>query len=143
MIRRKIRELGLEERVVLTGGLPPNDPRLIGLMQKACAVLLPSRSETFGLVILEAWAAGAVVVSSRTSGPEALIRDGDNGWLFNLDEPAQFQGAIDSAVRKPTLARDMAARGTVVSQQYGVSALAQRLSKLYEELIQQKQPCAM
>jgi starch synthase len=72
LIDRKIKELGLQERVLLTGGLPPNDPRLIGLMQESSALLLPSLSETFGLVILEAWAAGTVVVSSRTSGPSAL-----------------------------------------------------------------------
>ena len=37
LVHRKIQELGLQDRVLLTGGLPPNDPRLIGLMQESSA----------------------------------------------------------------------------------------------------------
>jgi alpha-maltose-1-phosphate synthase len=141
LIRRKIREFGAQDRVLLTGGLPPNDPRLIGLMQEASALLLPSLSETFGLVILEAWAAGTVVVSSRTSGPSALIRNGENGWLFGLDQNAPFHAAVDRTLTNPALARCMAERGAAISQEYSLSALAGRLKKLYEELIREKQ-CA-
>lgn len=141
LIWQCIKELGLGERVLLTGALPPNDPQLIGLMQEARAVLLPSRSETFGLVILEAWAAGAAVISSRASGPCALIRDGENGWLFDLEEPGRFHWAVDRALKDPSMARRMAAEGTAVSREYSLSALADRLRRLYEDLIQQKQ-CA-
>ena len=142
LVRRKIQELGLRENVLLTGGLPPNDPRLIGLMQEANALLLPSLSETFGLVILEAWAAGTVVVSSRASGPSALIRDGENGWLFSLDQSGPFHEAVDRALTDPALARRMARRGASISQQYSIAALAARLKNLYEELIREKQ-CAL
>jgi alpha-maltose-1-phosphate synthase len=141
LIRRKIQELGLQERVILTGGLPPNDPRLIGLMQESNALLLPSLSETFGLVILEAWAAGTVVVSSRASGPSALIRDGENGWLFCLDQSGQFHEAVDRVLTDPALARSMANQGAAITQQYSLTGLASRLKKLYEELIREKQ-CA-
>src|SRR5580658_9197284 len=127
LIGRKIKALGVEDRVILTGGLPPDDPRLIGLMQEAAALVLPSISETFGLVILEAWAAGSVVVSSRTSGPSALIRDRENGWLFSLDQAAAFQEAVDHALSDPALARRMAFRGAAVSQQYSLTTLAARL----------------
>jgi len=141
LIRRKIQEFGLQERVLLTGGLPPNDPRLIGLMQESNALLLPSVSETFGLVILEAWAAGTVVVSSRASGPSALIRDGENGWLFGLDQPGPFHAAIDRALTDRALAHRMAGHGAALSQQYSLAAVAGRLKKLYEELILENQ-CA-
>src|SRR5206468_2636620 len=79
LVEKRIRELGLEERVVLTGGMPPGDPRLVGLFQQAEVLLLSSVSETFGLVLLEAWAAGTAVISSRTSGASALIKPGVNG----------------------------------------------------------------
>jgi alpha-maltose-1-phosphate synthase len=141
LIQRKIQALGLQDRVLLTGGLPPNDPRLIGLMQEAHALVLPSLSETFGLVVLEAWAAGTVVVSSRTSGPSALIRDRENGWLFCLDQTAAFHEAIDRALSDPVLTRRMAIQGAAISQQYSLGALAGRLKSLYEELIREKQ-CA-
>jgi alpha-maltose-1-phosphate synthase len=141
LMQRKIKDFGLQDRVLLTGGLPSNDPRLIGLMQEAKALLLPSLSETFGLVILEAWAAGTVVVSTRTSGPSALVRDKENGWLFCLDQTAAFHEAVDRALSDPALAQHMASKGAAISQQYGLTALAGRLKNLYEELIREKR-CA-
>jgi glycosyltransferase involved in cell wall biosynthesis len=141
LLERKIHDLGLADRVLLTGGLPPNDPRLIGLMQEAVALLVPSISETFGLVILEAWAAGAVVISSRASGPSALIRDGETGWLFDLDQPGQFHAAIDCTLAAPRLAGCISKRGAAASLHYSVGAVACQLKHLYEELAQAKQ-CA-
>ncbi|HUD47880.1 MAG TPA: glycosyltransferase family 4 protein [Candidatus Baltobacteraceae bacterium] len=141
LIARKIESLGLGDRILMTGGLPPNDPRLIGLLQEAAAVVLPSVSETFGLVALEAWAAGTVVLSSRTSGPSALLRHGENGWLFALEEPRSFHQTLDLALSDVALARRMAGRGALVSQQHGLGVLAARLKKLYEQLIEEKR-CA-
>ena len=136
LIRQKIRTLGLDARVVLTGGLPPNDPRLIGLFQEAAAVVLPSVSETFGLVILEAWGAGAVVLSSRTSGPSALIQHGENGWLFDLGQPQTFHEALDRTFAQPELSREMVARGAALAAEHSLEATAARMKQLYSELVQ-------
>lgn len=139
MIERKIQELGLEGRVLLTGGLPPGDPRLVGLLQLADAVVLPSISETFGLVLLEAWAAGTVVISSRTSGATALIEHGKNGWLFDLEKPETFLRAIDSTLGDPALGKQLAACGAgLVSAKYNTFVLAGRMKNLYERLIEEK-----
>src|SRR5437762_2988778 len=81
----------------------PNDPRLIGLMQEARVLLLPSLSETFGLVILEAWTAGTMVLSSRTSGASALIEHGRNGWLFDLEKPEMFHEALERTLAEPAV----------------------------------------
>jgi glycosyltransferase involved in cell wall biosynthesis len=139
-IAKQIRELGLQSRVLLTGGLPQGDPRLIGLMQEARALLLPSLSETFGLVILEAWAAGTMVLSSRTSGASALIEQGKNGWLFDLEKPETFHEALDRTLSQSAASREMAARGaTKVRERYSVNVLAGRMKRLYEELMEAKQ----
>ena len=136
---RRIRELGLEKRVIMTGGLPPNDPKLIGLMQEAQALLLPSVSETFGLVILEAWAAGTMVLSSRTSGASALIEHGQNGWLFDLEKPETFHDALARTLANQQQAREMVARGGAKGRaEYSVNALAGRMKLLYEELMEAK-----
>src|SRR5215831_16717795 len=109
-------------------------------MQEARALLLPSVSETFGLVILEAWAAGTIVLSSRTSGASALIENGQNGWLFDLEKPETFHRALARTVAEPKLAQEMVARGTArVREQFSVSALAGRMKRLYEELMEVKQ----
>ena len=138
-LNRQIERLGLGDAVRLTGKLPPGDPRLIGLMQESRAVLLPSISETFGLVILEAWAAGTAVISSRTSGARALIDPGKNGWLFDLARPEEFQAAVTELLEKPEQrARAITAGRDRVVADYDATVLSARMKQLYEHLIEEK-----
>jgi starch synthase len=135
----EIRKLGVEEHVLIPGGFAPADPRLIGLFQLAQAVVVPSISETFGLVILEAWAAGAAVISSRTSGALALIQPGHNGWLFDLQRPEEFHRAVDEALTRSKVAATFAAHGArLVDAEYDVGRLGGRVKALYEQLIEEK-----
>lgn len=139
MMERRIHELGIQDHVLLTGGIPPADPRLIGLLQDATALVLPSISETFGLVLLEAWASGTAVISSRTSGATALIKHGENGWLFDLDCPDGFHKAVNQTLSNPGLRKCLAARGgELVSSDYDTTALAVRMKEIYAQLIQEK-----
>ena len=138
-IRARLCVDGLENRVLLTGGLPPGDPRLIGLFQEAQALLLPSLSETFGLVILEAWAAGTPVIASRTSGALELIQPGENGWLFDLDAPAGFHRAVCEALALPQESRRMGAAGRdLVRKKYDSAILAREVASLYQQLSEEK-----
>jgi starch synthase len=138
-VERRIRELGLGDRIHLTGGLPPGDPRLLGLFQMAEAVLLPSRSETFGLVLLEAWAAGTTVISSRTSGACAMLDHRKNGWLFDLENPHSFHEAVDEALLDATLRQSTAAAGKALARrQYDTTVLAESVRNLYQELIEER-----
>lgn len=138
-LNRQIERLGLGEAVRLTGKLPPGDPRLIGLMQEARAVLLPSVSETFGLVILEAWAAGTAVISSRTSGATALVDPGRNGWLFDLARPEGFQSAVTELLENPgQRERSISAGRERVVADYDATVLSARMKRLYEHLIEEK-----
>ncbi len=131
----RIKHLGIANHVLLTGKIPPADPRLIGLMQEAKVAILQSISETFGLVILEAWAAGTPAVSSRTSGASALIEHGKNGWLFDLDKPSAFHVAIETALNNPEARTQAVAAGrSRVVAEYDTRVLASRVRKLYEHL---------
>src|SRR6185437_9868306 len=98
------------------------------------AVVLPSVSETFGIVILEAWAAGAPVIASRTSGAMALVEPEENGWLFGLDRPEEFHRGLDAVLGRPELrARLVAAGRRRVTEQFDCDALAGRMKQLYEQ----------
>jgi starch synthase len=136
---KRIRELGLHSHVLLTGGLPPGDPSLIGLMQEARAVVLPSVSETFGLVILEAWAAGAAVISSRTSGAMSLIESRHTGLLFDLSRPDEFHAGIDLLWTDVALTARLAASGRRRAvADFDTTVFARRMKQLYENLIEEK-----
>jgi starch synthase len=134
-LKARIADLNLGNHVLMAGKLPPADPRLIGLMQEAKAVLLPSVSETFGLVILEAWAAGTPVVSSRTSGASALIVPAQNGWLFDLERPESLHHALNAALLNSEARQRVIAAGRQrVLADYDSRVLATRMKHLYEDL---------
>ena len=138
-IEREIQKQGLGNRILLTGGLPPGDPRLIGLFQEAKALLLPSISEPFGLVILESWAAGTPVISSRTSGATDLIEEGKTGWIFELDNPAKFHAALNAALKNPAETKRMGNAGSdLVKTKFDTNVLAGNVKNLYQTLIEER-----
>lgn len=134
-VQRRIRELGLEERILLPGAVAPGHPRLVGLYQLAELVVQPSLSETFGLVLLEAWAARTAVLASRTSGALQLVRPWNNGALFDPDAPGGFHEALDRLLGDATLRRAMAAEGHAeVLRRFDAMTVAGRVKDLYDEL---------
>jgi starch synthase len=138
-LEARVAREGLQGVVLMVGGLPSGDPRLVGLLQQARAVVVPSLSETFGIVILEAWAAGTPVVSSRTSGALGLVEPGVNGLLFDLAEPEGFHAAIDEVLLKPELAARMGAAGRERAiSDFDTSVSAPKMKRLYGELIAEK-----
>jgi glycosyltransferase involved in cell wall biosynthesis len=138
-MRERIAREGLQNFVMLVGSLPFGDRRLIGLLQEARAVILPSLSETFGIVILEAWAAGTPVISSRTSGAEALVDEGVNGLLFDLNRPATFHSAVDQVLTQRELAAQWGAAGRAKAiAKFDTSVRADQMKCLYGDLIEEK-----
>ncbi|HEY9874302.1 MAG TPA: glycosyltransferase [Candidatus Obscuribacterales bacterium] len=69
---------------------------LASAFASADAFVFPSRTETLGLVLLEAMAAGCPVVAARSGGIPDIVQDGVNGYLF---EPTDEQGAIAATQR--------------------------------------------
>lgn len=137
-VAKDIRELGLEKHVLLTGGLTPGRPATVGLMQSALVGILPSVSETFGLVVLESWAAGAAALASRTTGATALIRDGGNGGLFDLANPDEFHARLDRMLTDRAWREQLAAAGRRDAAHYDTGALAGRVRTLYAQLCDEK-----
>jgi glycosyltransferase involved in cell wall biosynthesis len=75
-------------------------------------LILPSGSETWGLVVNEAMAAGlAVVVSSSCGCVEDLVASGDNGFVFDPDDRAGLVAALERLDDDPDLAAKMGQRG--------------------------------
>jgi starch synthase len=138
-LQSRIASGGLQGSVMMIGSLPSGDPRLVGLLQTARAVIVPSVSETFGMVILEAWASGTPVVSSRTSGASALVEEGVNGLLFDLMAPATFHSAVDRVLDHAETAVQWGAAGRAKAiANYDSTVSAGRMKELYGSLIEEK-----
>ena len=63
--------------------------------------VLPSRSETFGLVVLEALSRSKCVLATRSGGPSEIIQSGQNGWLVPTRSPDQLAQAMQSIIDDP------------------------------------------
>jgi glycosyltransferase involved in cell wall biosynthesis len=137
-LKKEARRAGVEDRVTFAGALPPGDARLVGLLQGAAAVVVPSLSETFGLVILEAWAAKRPVVTTDTSGALDLVVDGCNAEVFRLAEAAGFHEALDRILTNPAHARELGRRGFERAREFDTIRLAGRIRDLYAELAEEK-----
>lgn len=134
-VRERVAALDLTDHVLLTGPAEPASALLAGLFQAAAVAVLPSLSETFGLILVEAWAAGTVVLSSRTSGALSLVRAGEDGELFDVAAPATFHAALDRLLADPAARARMACAGRERARaQYGDAAAAGRMKALYDGL---------
>ena len=94
-LRARIGELGLEGRVTLTGGLPHEE--VLSRMAQSDLFVLPSWGEGYGIVYIEAMAAGCIAVGARGEGIEDTIRDGENGFLVpagDVDETERVMRAV-------------------------------------------------
>ena len=98
-LRRQAAELGVADRVRFAGWQPDPAPWLA-----ACDVfVMPSVHVPLGNVILVAWGAGAPVVSSRSEGPSWMMRDGEDGLLFGLEDAAGLAAALRRLRDDPAL----------------------------------------
>ncbi|MBR2942775.1 MAG: glycosyltransferase, partial [Clostridia bacterium] len=93
-LKARIAQLGLEARVVMTGGLPHEE--VLQLMGKHDLFVLPSWGEGYGIVYIEAMAAGCISVGAVGEGIEDTINDGENGFLV----PAGDTDAVERVMRE-------------------------------------------
>jgi D-inositol-3-phosphate glycosyltransferase len=100
----------------------------------ADVVLVPSRSESFGLVALEAAACGVPVVASAVGGLRTLVDHGRTGLLVEDRDPEAFAVATASLLDRPGHAAELGAAAAVRAQDYTWTAAAARLRRVYADL---------
>jgi glycosyltransferase involved in cell wall biosynthesis len=82
---------------VLLAGWHAHDD-LADAINAADLVVLPSRHEAFGLVLVEAMACGVPVVATASQGPSRIVDDGETGWLVPVDDEDALTAALVEAV---------------------------------------------
>ncbi len=109
-MKRLAARLGVEERVHFRGWL--DGPALAHELAEASVVVVPSIwPEPFGLVGIEAFAAGRPVVASATGGTGDWLEDGVNGRLVAPGDPDALAAALEQLLSRPDLQAEMGARG--------------------------------
>jgi D-inositol-3-phosphate glycosyltransferase len=129
---RLIDDLDLKSRVRF---VPPRGHEMLSTFYRAAdVVVVPSRSESFGLVALEAAACGIPVVASAVGGLTTLVDHGRTGYLVEPRDPASFGHRIASILGDPGLAASMGYATSHRSAPYTWTVAAARLRALYRDL---------
>lgn len=130
--RARVHELGLTDRVRF---VEPQPHHLLSTYYRAADVcVVPSRSESFGLVALEAAACGTPVVAAAVGGLRTLVDHGRTGFLVEEREPAAYAAAVDELINDPERARQFGTAAARLARDYTWSTTAGRLRRLYADL---------
>lgn len=132
-LRARIAELHLEDRVTLTGGLPHE--QVLSRMAESDLFVLPSWGEGYGIVYIEAMAAGCIAVGALGEGIEDTIRDGENGFLV----PAGDTDAVCRVMRDVFAHRErynaLRERGRQAARALTWARNAETAEAIYQEML--------
>jgi D-inositol-3-phosphate glycosyltransferase len=107
---------------------------LASYYRAADVCVVPSRSESFGLVALEAAACGVPVVAAAVGGLRTLVEHGRTGYLVEDRDPMMFARSIDRLLRDPVRAAAMGEAAAAHARGFTWSTTAARLRRLYADL---------
>jgi glycosyltransferase involved in cell wall biosynthesis len=131
-LQAQVASLGLARRVHFAGYLD-RDTALLDCYAAAEVFVFASRTETQGLVLLEAMAQGAPVVSTAELGTRSILVPG-SGALVVPEEQDAFAAAVVRVLEDRELHRELAQRGRGYARSWSSSAMAARLAELYRSL---------
>ena len=113
---------------------PQPQTRLADFYSAAEVVLVPSRSESFGLVALEAQACGTPVIASATGGLRYVVGHGETGFLVDGWDPADYAECLLALLGDRSSARSMGEAGVARALGYSWDTTAADILSVYSEL---------
>jgi D-inositol-3-phosphate glycosyltransferase len=125
-------DLGVAERVRWVA--PQPHAALADWYRAANVCIVPSRTESFGLVALEAAACGTPVVASEVGGLRSLVADGETGFLVPGRSAPDYAAPVARLLADEALATQMGVTAVARSHRYAWSITAARLRRLYTDL---------
>jgi L-malate glycosyltransferase len=129
---RRVRELGLEERVAFLG----KQESFVELLAAADVFLLPSEQESFGLAALEALSCGVPVVASDVGGIPELVDSGETGYLAPVGEVAAMADRVLSLVGDGARWRAFSLRARQrVLERFQLGPAVERYEALYRQVL--------
>ena len=115
--------------------IEPQPHELLSSYYRAADVcLVPSRSESFGLVALEAAACGTPVVASAVGGLTTLVDDGHTGYLVDEPDPRAYAAAVRRVFERPLGPERLSTASVLRARLYTWRAAAATLVELHDEL---------
>jgi glycosyltransferase involved in cell wall biosynthesis len=102
--------------------------------------VFPSAMETFGLVLIEAMAAGLPVVTSRVGGVDDMVRPGVNGYAFHVGDVRGMINGVRAILSDPSKRRVMGRNARLYAETQTWPAMMDELVSCYDDLIAGREP---
>ena len=133
-LRERARALRLGRAVAFAGFVADAD--LAALVAAADCAVVPSRYEPFGMVALEAGAAGTPVVAADVGGLAEVVADGRLGVRFPAGDPAALADAVSRLLADPELGRRLVRAGQAeLAAEHGWARVAERTVAVYRRAV--------
>ena len=129
--RNLAKELEVQEKCIFYGEIKPE--AIFDFYSKLDFFVLPSRDETFGVVVVEAMACGLPVIATKCGGPEEIITK-ETGILVERENPQDLARAIRIVSENPgSYQRDVIRN--YAREKYGPETFVKSISEVYQELL--------
>lgn len=127
---------GLEGKVHFTGSLPRD--AVYGAMKGFDIAVVPSREEGFGLTALEAMACGVPLVASRVDALHEVVKDGETGMLFTVEDAQELAETIQHLLASDSLRTRLANAAAAHAQAtYGQEQLMDQIRLMLNDLVEE------
>ena len=131
-LEKMTEDLGIKNSVIFTGLVDRTE--IIGLYQASDIFIFASKTETQGLVAVEAMAAGNPVVAIKASGIEDMVKNNEDGFLTSESEE-EFSESVLKIVNDKNLREKMSAQAKINSTRFSIEPWIEKVVKLYHGLI--------
>jgi glycosyltransferase involved in cell wall biosynthesis len=135
LLRHLAQRLGVADRVTMVGKVPR--PEVVREFAEADFLVLPSRFEPFGIVLLEAMAAGLPVVASRVGGIPEIVSEGETGLLVEPDNPDALAEALRLLCQNESLRFSMGRSARERVKRYAWDSVVPRILSVFSEALQE------
>ena len=132
-LRRQVETLQISTNVKLLGGVLPGEAKM--WLSAADVCVIPSRTEAFGLVAIEAMACGTPVVAANVGGLAETIRHGENGFLFPVDDHRALADLLGQLLDDEDLRNSVIEAGYQTAAIHDMRLKAEQVKQIYEQLL--------
>lgn len=133
---KRLREIvsasGMGQKVVFVG--KAGEKELLEAYQACEMLVLPSEWEAFGVVLVEAMAAGKPVIGSNRGAIPRIVQNGENGFVVPFGDAVKLKEKISLLLKDKKLAARMGAAGKKFAQQFSWHKVARDTEKVYLKL---------
>lgn len=132
-LQKLVKERDLVDRVTFAEPVP--HAQMGDVYRASDVVVVPSRSESFGLVAAEAQASGVPVVAANTGGLSHVVPEGSGGVLVDGWDPDHWASAVTSVLTDSGLSRTLAASGPQHAEGFSWETAVERILEIYQDVV--------